>query len=219
MPATPTTTDSSGPPASRSPLHTAHLWTAALAGALLIGIGAALMVATHIGPGGWDLFALGLTHQLPISQGTATAILSATSVLIGWKLGIRPTLYTWVYVAIIGIIIDTTLALVATSVVGMWTAHLAGAVLVGIGVSLYTTTQLGFAPYDVWIPLLERVGVTITWTMVILNIVTAAAGWLLGGPLTLGALAPIIGVAAGVWVAQHTISRWLLPTPTLAAAA
>lgn len=160
-------------------------------GLFLYGASMALLVRAHLGLTPWDVLHEGLYIHLPFSFGTIT-VLTAVAVLLLWiPLRQRPGVGTVANVFMIGIAVDTTLALVPPldGLVLRGGVMVAAIVLNGVATACYIGARLGPGPRDgLMTGLVARTGGSIWLVRTLLEIAVVVTGWLLGGNFGLGTL-------------------------------
>ena len=171
-------------------------------GLALFGLGEGLLVLSHLGATPWTVFAQGVAKHAGISLGWATALISVAVLTMWWPLRERPGFGTVSNLVVIALVLDLT----ATSIpapsgeISRW-LFVAGAVIaIGMGSALYLTTGLGPGPRDgLMTSLHRRLGVSVVYVRVTLEVAVLAIGWFMGGTVGLGTavFAGTIGFAIG----------------------
>jgi uncharacterized membrane protein YczE len=186
-------------------------------GLTLFGIGEGLLVVAHWGATPWTVFAQGIAHHTGISIGWSTALISCV-VLLGWfPLRERPGLGTIANLVIIAYVLDVTAAIVPEPSSDVVKAiFVVGAVaLIGVGSSLYLTTGLGPGPRDgLMTGLHRRLGVSVVYVRLTMEVIVLVIGWLLGGTVGVGTafFAATIGFCIGAslnaltWIVKKVAS-------------
>jgi uncharacterized membrane protein YczE len=174
-----------------------------LGGLSLFGLGEGLLVASHWGATPWTVFAQGLGQRLGISIGWSTLLISSVVLLTWWPLRERPGFGTIANILIIAYTLDLTSAAVATPTSPWLRAALmvAGVAAIGVGSALYLTTGLGPGPRDgVMTSLHRRLGVSVVYVRLSLEVTVLVVGWLLGGVVGVGTafFAATIGFSIGL---------------------
>lgn len=174
-------------------------------GLVTFGIGDGFMLAADLGASPWALFHQGVQHQLGISYGTASALTSVTILLLWIPLRERPGLGTICNAFVIGYATQATLALVGEPE-GMAVRILllvAGLLVVGLGIALYITTNLGPGPRDgLMTAIHDRTGVRVSRVRLSIEVLAMSAGWLMGGTVGIGtvAFALLVGRSMALWL-------------------
>lgn len=179
-------------------------------GLSLFGLGEGLLVASHWGATPWTVFAQGLGHRLGISIGWSTLVISTVVLAAWWPLREKPGFGTIANVVIIAYTLDLTAAYVATPSSDWLRAILmvSGVASIGVGSALYLTTALGPGPRDgVMTSLHRRLGVSVVYVRLGIEVVVLVIGWLLGGVVGIGTAfyAGTIGFSIGL--SLHVASR------------
>lgn len=174
-------------------------------GLSLFGFGEGLLVASQWGATPWTVFAEGLSRHSGLSLGWSTAIVSAIVLLLWIPLRERPGLGTLTNLVIIAYVLDISSATLPTPhAAWLRLIYIASGVLViGLGSALYLTTGLGPGPRDgLMTSLHRRLGLSVVYVRLTLEVVVLVIGILLGGDFGLGTLvfAGGIGFAIGMWL-------------------
>jgi uncharacterized membrane protein YczE len=171
-------------------------------GLTLFGFGEGLLVQSHWGATPWTVFAQGMSRHTHVSIGWATAAISCVVLLAWLPLRERPGFGTLANLVVIAYVLDLTVAaapapandlLKSLFVVG-------GVAAIGIGSALYLTTGLGPGPRDgLMTSLHRRLGVSLVYVRLTLEIIVLVVGWLMGGTVGVGTafFAATIGFSVG----------------------
>ncbi|HEY2175491.1 MAG TPA: hypothetical protein VGH85_16920 [Mycobacteriales bacterium] len=171
-------------PATRRPTRFALL----LGGLTLYGVSDGLLVLAGLGLDPWDVLHQGLSRTFGLQVGTWAIIVGAV-VLLGWlPLRQRVGLGTVCNVAVIGLVINATMAIVPaphTLIVQIGT--LVGAVVLnGIATGAYIGAGLGPGPRDGLSTGIAARGVSLRVVRTVVEVSVLALGWLLGGSVGVG---------------------------------
>ena len=174
-----------------------------IGGLSLFGVGEGLLVASHWGATPWTVFAQGLARHLHVSLGWATILVSLGVLLAWWPLRERPGAGTLANLVVIATVLDLTASHVATPTSPAWRGALmvAGVAAIGVGSALYLTTGLGPGPRDgLMTSLHRRLGVSVVYVRLSLEVVVLMVGWSLGGVVGVGTafFASTVGFAIGL---------------------
>jgi len=193
------------------PPDTARRRLPRLAGGLvLFGVGIGLMVRADLGLGPWDVLHQGVSQRVDLGIGTVT-ILTGVVVLALWvPLRERPGLGTIANVAVIGLVVDATLAVVdePSSVPARAALLLLGAYAFGPGSGLYIGAGLGPGPRDGLMTGLARRGHSVRAVRTGIELAVLAVGALLGGSVGIGTV--LFALTIGPNVHWH-LDRLTLP--------
>ncbi|MDT0442728.1 membrane protein YczE [Streptomyces johnsoniae] len=170
---------------NRLPLRLVQLY----GGLLLYGASIALMVRAGLGLDPWDVLHQGVSEHTGLSIGLVVNITGALVLLLWIPLRERPGLGTVSNVALVGLSMDATLALVPR--VGALAAQvplmLCAVVLNGLATGLYIAAGFGSGPRDGLMTALHRVtGWSVRLVRTGIELVVLAAGILLGGTAGVG---------------------------------
>ncbi len=165
-------------------------------GLVLFGIGEGLLVRSRLGATPWTVFAQGVAAHLHVSLGLATAGISAVVLLAWFPLRERPGFGTVSNLVVIAYVLDVTVSTApAPSAMVLRALYVALAVAaIGVGSALYLTTGLGPGPRDgLMTSLHRRLGVSVVYVRLSLEVAVLTVGWLLGGT---------VGVATAIFAAS-----------------
>jgi uncharacterized membrane protein YczE len=171
-------------PTTRRPARAVLLF----AGLALYGFSDGLLVQAGIGLDPWDVLHQGLSRTFGLQVGT-WAILVGAVVLLGWiPLRQRPGIGTVSNVAVIGLVLNATLAVVPEPhVVGIQVAVLVVAVVLnGIATGAYIGAGLGPGPRDGLSTGIAAKGLSLRLVRTTVEVSVLIAGWLLGGTVGVG---------------------------------
>lgn len=175
-------------------------------GLVIFGIGDGLIILSKFGNSPWAVFHEGLSQQLGISYGNAAVLTSFLILLLWIPLKEKPGLGTIANAIVIGYSTQATLWLLddfeesfAVRVVFL----ISGLAIVGLGIALYITTNLGPGPRDgIMTALHYRTGVRVARVRLSIELAAMVVGWLLGGTVGVGSVifALVIGRAMALWL-------------------
>ncbi len=174
-----------------------------LIGLSLFGFGEGLLVQSHWGATPWTVFAQGVARHAHISIGWSTAAISCVVLLFWFPLRERPGIGTLANLVIIAYVLDLTAANVPVPTGNaLKIVFVVGAVAaIGVGSALYLTTGLGPGPRDgLMTSIHRRLGVSVVYVRLTLEVIVLIVGWLLGGTVGVGTafFAATIGFSIGV---------------------
>jgi hypothetical protein len=166
-------------------------------GLSIFGFGEGLLVQAGLGATPWTVLAQGLSHQLGLTIGTTTFLISAV-VLLGWiplhqKLGIG----TIANAIVIAVVLDYTTKwlYVPHEIFARFSFSVGGVASIGFGGALYLTCGLGPGPRDgLMTGLQQRLDSTVARVRFCLEISVLVIGWLLGGVVGIGTAMFAFGV-------------------------
>lgn len=192
-------------------------WSVFVVGLLVMAFGIALMIKAEAGSAPWDVFHIGLYHQIGLSIGTWSIIvgfliIASTSVMERtW-----PKPGAFLNMLLVGIFIDFYLWLpvLKTPDQLIWQLIMLaiGIVVMGYGIGLYIAADKGAGPRDsLMLVLTKRTGWKVQHIRLSMEIIVLALGWLMKGPVSIGTLlfcitiGPIVGYSLPQ--CKHLVAR------------
>lgn len=163
-----------------------------IAGLWVFGLGAALMVRSHLGLDPWNVFHQGVSTMSALSIGMVS-IASGVVVMLLWiPLRQKPGLGTLCNIVLIGVSVDVCMWLIP-DIQGLALrigAMATGLLLTALGTAAYIAAGMGTGPRDgLMIGLNRKFGWSIRVSRLLVEMVVLAAGWLLGGVAGIGTVA------------------------------
>ena len=155
---------------------------------VLLGFAISLTIRADLGLAPWDVLHQGISRQTGLPIGTV-AILVGVVVLVAWiPLGERIGLGTLLNIVLIGASIDLTLAILpeTTSTPWRWAELLVGTFLLGPGIALYLSCELGAGPRDGIMTALVARGLPLRPLRTAMEVTVLVAGFALGGTIGVG---------------------------------
>lgn len=174
-------------------------------GLVIFGVGDGLLVVSEFGNSPWAVFHQGLSQQLGISYGNASLLTSFAMLLLWIPLKERPGLGTICNAVVIGYATQATMWLLGdqTSLPIRLACLICGLGIVGLGIALYITTNLGPGPRDgIMTSLHDKTGIRVSRVRLSIEVAAMIVGWLLGGTVGVGSIffALFIGRAMALWL-------------------
>jgi uncharacterized membrane protein YczE len=182
------------------------------AGLALYGFSDGLLVQAGIGLDPWDVLHQGLSRTFGLQVGT-WAILVGAVVLLGWiPLRQRPGIGTVCNVAVIGLVLNATLAVVPEPhVLGIQVAVLVVAVVLnGIATGAYIGAGLGPGPRDGLSTGIAAKGLSLRLVRTTVEVSVLVMGWLLGGTVGVGTVVYALSIGP---ITHITIPALMLKEP------
>jgi uncharacterized membrane protein YczE len=182
------------------------------AGLALYGFSDGLLVQAGIGLDPWDVLHQGLSRTFGLQVGT-WAILVGAVVLLGWiPLRQRPGIGTVCNVAVIGLVLNATLAVVPEPhVLGIQVAVLVVAVVLnGIATGAYIGAGLGPGPRDGLSTGIAAKGLSLRLVRTTVEVSVLVVGWLLGGTVGVGTVVYALSIGP---ITHITIPALMLKEP------
>jgi len=161
-------------------------------GEFLFGLGDSLLIAAGIGNTPWTVLAEGISNEIKIwTIGEATFFVSVAVMLLWIPIKEIPGIGTILNAIIIALTIHVMVPILPhpESFIGSFIMASSGIILVGIGSSMYLTSNLGPGPRDGWMTGLQRVtGVPIGRVRITLEVSVLIIGVILGGTFGYGTI-------------------------------
>ncbi len=172
-------------------------------GLVLFGIGVAMMAASGLGLGPWEVLHQGIANRTGLALGTVSVLVGIPVLALWWPLGERPGIGTVLNIAIIGPCTNVALPLLPRP--GTAPAQLAlsavGVLVIGLGSGLYLAADLGPGPRDgVMTGIHHRFGWSIRRARTAIEVAALVVGFLLGGTVGIGTLLFAFGIGPIVQV-------------------
>jgi uncharacterized membrane protein YczE len=168
-----------------------------LVGLVLFGVGIALMAASGLGLGPWEVFHQGIANRTGIALGTVSIIVGIPVLALWWPLGERPGIGTILNIALIGTATNIALPLLPRpgEPVPQLLMSAAGVLVIGLGSGLYLAADLGPGPRDgLMTGLHHRFGWSIRRARTGIELIVLVVGFLLGGTIGLGTILFAFGI-------------------------
>lgn len=164
------------------------------------GIGLGVSVEAELGVNPWTVFHQGLAERLPISIGVAIIITGLVILAIFPVIDEPIGLGTVLNVALIGVFVDLTLAIVPdlTSLLVRILALGIAPVLIGLASGFYIGSGLGPGPRDGIMTALGRRGMRVSAARTAIEVAAVLIGIVLGGRAGWGTL--YMAGTVGIWV-------------------
>jgi uncharacterized protein len=180
-------------------------WAFFFVGLLVLALGITLTIkGKDLGIGPWDVFHYGLFKQLGLTIGT-WSIIAGFMILLITGIGTKtfPKIGAFLNMLLIGIFIDLFNFLIpdpesfgAQSIV-----FAIGILVIGYGIGLYVSADLGAGPRDSLMLLVtEKTGWKVQWVRNGMELIVFFFGWLLGGPVGIGTVVIALGLGSIVGI-------------------
>jgi uncharacterized membrane protein YczE len=178
-------------------------------GLLLFGVSCAMIVASGLGLGPWDVFHQGLSRQSGVSLGWVVIGVGLVVLLLWIPLRQRPGLGTISNALVVGLVIDATLTFLdqPSSMAARAGLLVAGVVFNGVATGLYIGAGLGPGPRDGLMTGLAARGRSIRVVRTAIELTVLVVGWILGGTVGVGTIlyALAIGPLAHFFIPRLTV--------------
>jgi uncharacterized membrane protein YczE len=169
---------------------------ACLAGLACFGIGIAFFFASRLGTGPWDVLHAGLAKRLGLPVGVVINLVGLAILPLWVPLKEPIGLGTALNTLEIGFVVDLVrphLTMPTNTVVKLSFAVI-GVVVIALGSGLYLGSGLGSGPRDGLMMGLNRLGLSIRAARTLIEILTLAVGWVLGGKIGVGTVIFLVGI-------------------------
>ena len=181
-----------------------------IAGLVVFGVGIAVMAASGLGLGPWEVFHQGIANRTGLALGTVSVLVGIPVLALWWPLGERPGVGTIINIALIGPATNVALALLPrpTEPALQLAMSVGGVLLIGLGSGLYLASDLGAGPRDgVMTGLHHRFGWSIRRARTAIEVVVLAVGFMLGGTIGLGTILFAFGIGPVVQAFLRVFDR------------
>ncbi|MFJ1796016.1 membrane protein YczE [Kitasatospora griseola] len=188
------------------------------AGLVLYGVSMALVLRSSLGGNPWDVFHQGLARHLGLSVGTWVTLVGLLVLLLWIPLRQKPGIGTVGNVAVLGVAMDATLALLPHphALAARIPLLATGIVLNAVATGLYIGARLGPGPRDgLMTGLHRRTGRSVRLIRTAIEVTVLAAGIALGGTFGVGTVAYALAIGPLV---QFFLPRLTVPDRTSGAA-
>jgi uncharacterized membrane protein YczE len=179
-------------------------WSFFVFGLIVLAFGIALTIEGKVvGIGPWDVFHYGMFLKLGLTIGSWSIIIGfllLTFASIATKK--LPKIGAFLNMLLLGLFIDFFMWLLPSinSLIGAIFYFILGVVLIGYGIGIYVSADLGSGPRDsIMILIADKTGWSIQWVRNGMEVLVLILGWALGGPVGIGTviiaflLGPIVG--------------------------
>ncbi|MBO8163203.1 MAG: YitT family protein [Brevibacillus sp.] len=180
-------------------------------GLAIMSFGIVLMIQADMGVASWDVLHIGLAKTFGLTIGIWSQIVGAVVILLSYLIAnVKPGVGTILNMVLIGWFLDLFIWLdivpLADNLLTKVCWFTAGILLFAIGLGMYISPRLGAGPRDsLMLALNERMGWSIQRVRFTIEVMVLVAGWLLGGPVSIGTL--LLAVFTGPLI-QRTIPFW-----------
>ncbi|MCP3739881.1 YczE/YyaS/YitT family protein [Rossellomorea sp. BNER] len=184
-------------------------WTFFFVGLIVLALGITLTIkGKDLGIGPWDVFHYGLFTQFGLTIGTWSIIVGIfllTMTAIFTK--VLPKIGAFLNMLLLGIFIDLFNYIIPDpeTILVQTVLFIIGTVIVGYGIGLYVSADLGAGPRDsLMLLIVEKTGWKIQWVRNGIEMMVFLFGWLLGGPVGIGTvfIAIFLGSMVGISLPQ-----------------
>jgi uncharacterized membrane protein YczE len=186
----------------------AHRVPRCVAGLFCFALGISLFFHSNLGTGPWDVLHGGLAKISGLPVGLVLNIVGLVILPLWIPLKVRIGLGTVLNALLIGVFLDILKPRMHDASAAWLQVVLAvlGVLIIGIGSGLYIGAGLGAGPRDGIMVGLSRLGLSVRAARTLVEAVTLAVGWLLGGKIGFGTIIFLVGIGPIVQVALPRLS-------------
>lgn len=194
-------------------------WVIYFIGLLIMSFGIVLTIKANVGCAPWDVLHIGLYRNFGLTIGTWSIIVGLVVLTISALLLKQlPRIGAFLNMIFVGIFIDLYMMIpylqVPNTLIGKFVMLLVGIVITGYGMGIYISANIGAGPRDsLMLALTELTGWKVQYIRIAMEALVLFAGWMLGGPVSIGTLifCIMIGSVAGVALPQcQRMAEWIL---------
>ena len=179
-------------------------WSVFILGLMVLAFGISLTIkGKFLGIGPWDVFHYGLFTKVGFTIGTWSIISGLLLLFISSVFNKAwPQIGSFLNMMLLGLFIDLFNWMLPSidNLAGATIAFIIGVGLMGYGIGLYVSADLGAGPRDSFMLLIvEKMGWSIPLVRNGIEVIVFLVGWMLGGPVGVGTvliafgLGPILG--------------------------
>lgn len=181
-------------------------------GGALIGLGASLMIRGELGVTPWDVLVTATSGRADISVGVAGAVLSILLYAACAPFGRLPGWGNLVLLVVISVVVDAGLAAFdpPDPLAGQVLFFGLGTLVLCAGVGLIVAADVGVGPLEMVMLVATDRGARLTRVRVLIEGVTLAVGWSLGGAMGVGTV--VFAISAGHLIAFALRVQGALPS-------
>jgi len=189
-------------------------WTFFFVGLLIFSLGITLCIKGHsLGISPWDVLHVGLYMHFGLTIGT-WSIITGLLLVMGTALATKswPQIGTWLNMISIGVFIDIYNWMIpdVSNLVGQIILFIIGVFVMGLGVGVYVSANVGAGPRDsVMLVLMKKTGWSIKRVRTLLEVGVGIIGWLLGGPVGIGTILVALFLGQIVQLTLPWAQKWL----------
>jgi uncharacterized membrane protein YczE len=172
-----------------------------ISGIFTLAFGVATVIRADLGVPSWDVLHIGLSKLTSFSIGRWVQIIGVSMVLMVCAIEKKkPALGSMINILLVGyfmnLILNLNLVPSFTSLTAKGLMLLSGIMLMGLGSGMYVASEIGAGPRDGVVLLISRkFSISIRNSRTLLEFMALTAGWLIGGPVSMGTFVsvPLIG--------------------------
>ena len=160
-------------------------------GFFIIANGIVFTINANLGVMPWDVLHIGISYHVGISLGRVMQIVGLALVAFSYILKIHPHIGTVLNMIFVGFFVDLVIKMdyipPSGSLLSQIFLYVIGVVLIGIGIALYISANLGAGPRDsLMLALTKATRFQVGTIRTFMEVVVTLLGYLMGGPLGIG---------------------------------
>jgi len=177
-------------------------------GIAVLAVGIVLTIEARLGLASWSVLHKAIEELTPLTFGQVTQGVGLILIAVGWALGVLPKLGTFLNIILVGWFIDFLQAyVIATpdSLVFRAAFLVGGVAIMGFGVGMYLSANVGAGPRDtLMLALAKRLPWSIGRLRSTMELSVMALGWILGGPVGIGTVVGSVLMGPAVQASLYT---------------
>lgn len=166
-------------------------WAFYLVGMLVMSLGISMTIkGKQLGVGPWEVLHVGLYQNFGLTIGT-WGIITGFVIIVVTAAFMKewPKIGTWLNMLLIGVFIDLFNWMLPelTTFGSQMAIYLVGVLVLGYGIGIYISPNIGAGPRDsLMLLLVEKTGGSVKKIRTTIEVVVTIVGWLIGGPVGVG---------------------------------
>ncbi len=179
-------------------------------GLAFFGLGEGLLLVSSTGASPWSVLAQGISLNVDYSIGLITFFISIFVIFLWIFLNQKPGIGTILNAVIIALMIDVSLAYIATpqNFLSQILMAIFAVLFVGLGSGFYLIANLGPGPRDgLMTGIQKKTNLPIALVRAFLEISVVGIGWYLGGTVGIGTLLFAFGVGPSVALGLYIVGK------------
>jgi uncharacterized protein len=188
-------------------------WGIYFIGLLIMSFGIVLTIKANVGCAPWDVLHIGLYRNFGWTIGTWSIIVGVAILTISALLLKQfPRIGAFLNMIFVGLFIDLYMMIpylqTPDTLMGKLVMLVVGIVITGYGMGIYISANMGAGPRDsLMLALTELTGWKVQYIRIAMEALVLFAGWMLGGPVSIGTLIFCIMIGAVVGIALPQCRR------------
>jgi uncharacterized protein len=160
-------------------------------GFFIIANGLVFTIQANLGVNPWDVLHIGISYQTGLTIGRVMQLVGLLLVTLSLLLKIKPHIGTLLNIIFVGMFIDMVIDYnYIPAPTSLWMRilfYILGVALLGLGIALYISPNLGAGPRDsLMLALTKTSNFSAGMIRTFMEVIAAVAGYFMGGPLGVG---------------------------------